>query len=108
MGEAVDRRMTFRCHRRACGSSLGLLAAPLPAGSELRLGVAGRVSEPDGFWGDADPSNLDTVGGELDFSVESVSLPLSGLGFAASASPAAPLDWDASPPTGCGLRFEFA
>src|SRR5215831_84495 len=41
---------------QACGLSLALLAASLPAASGLRLELARRVSEPDCTWGDADPA----------------------------------------------------
>jgi hypothetical protein len=91
-----------------CGLGLALLAASLPTASGLRLGVARRLSEPDGFSGDSDPSNLDPVGAELDLSAEGVSLPPSGLAFAVSAFPAASLGWAALLPTACGMVFLVA
>src|SRR5215510_5882607 len=91
---------------QGCGLGLALLAASLPTASGLRLGVARRVSEPDRFSGDSDPSNLDPVAAELDLSRKGVSLPPSA--FAVSAFPAAPLGWGALLRTACGFVFLVA
>src|SRR5215470_13577638 len=93
---------------QACGLGMALRAASLSLVSELGLGIGGRLSEPDGFSREPDPSNLESVSAGLDPSVESVSLPASGLAFAVSALPTTRLDGGASLSTGCGPRFDFA